>query len=62
MRCCVLLALHELPHEVAQELCGCAVAGLGGGRKVGFQGFIDPECKGGFAHVGASVCYVVHTE
>lgn len=27
MRCCVLLALHKLPHEVAQELRAGTVAG-----------------------------------
>lgn len=58
---CFLLLLHDLAHEVAQELRTGAVAGFRGGGELVFQGFIDPEGKGCFAQGAALMCYIATT-
>jgi hypothetical protein len=40
----------------SQQLCAGTVAPLRGLGELAFQRFIDPEGKGGFAHVRIPVC------
>lgn len=58
---CHLLLLHELAHEVAQELRASAIARLRGSSELVFQGLIDSKGESCLAHDAVPMCCIAFT-